>query len=283
MHGLSETEAARRYRGGEGNRLKVHAGRSYAAIIGQSTFVPVNLVLFAVSAALVVLGLPIDAALTALPVLANIVVSAGIEARAKWRLDRLRILTARGTTVIRDGHERPIDPASLVRGDVIVVGRGDEIVLDGELVEGEVEVDESLLTGEADPLVRREGQALLSGSVCVSGSGLMRVTHVGLESFANQLTAQAQSMRTERTPLQRGVDRLIAMTTVLVVIVSLAVALSASLGEGESAVEIVQAAAVLVALVPQGLAILITLTYATGALRISRAGALVRASTQSSR
>ncbi len=276
MQGLSESEAARRYKAGDGNNGRPRAGRSYAAIIWQATFVPVNLVLFAVSAVLVVLGLPIDAALTAGPVAMNIAVSATMEASAKWRLDRLRILTAHKTTVIREGRERPIDPASLVRGDLIVVSRGDEIVLDGELVEGEVEVDESLLTGEGDPLVRRERQALLSGSVCVSGRGVMRVTRVGLESYANQLTAQAQSMRTERTPLQRGVDRLIAMIAVLVVVDSLAVALSSSFGAGQSTVEIAQAAAVLVALVPQGLAILITLTYATAALRISRAGALVQ-------
>ncbi len=276
MEGLTETEAARRYQAGEGNNVQARAGRSYAAIIWQATFVPVNLVLFVVCAALVVLGLPIDAALTGLPVLMNIVVSAAMEASAKWRLDRLRILSTPKATVIRDGTEQSIDPSRLVRGDLIVVDRGDQVVLDGELVDGLIEVDESLLTGEADPTVRRPGQALQSGSVCVSGSGVMRVTRVGLESYANQLTAQAQSMRTERTPLQRGVNRLIAMTTVLVVLVTVVVAASSRLGAEETTAEIAQAAAVLVALVPQGLAILITLTYATGALRISRAGALVQ-------
>jgi magnesium-transporting ATPase (P-type) len=92
LEGLSETEAVRRYDAGDGNRLQAKAGRSYAAIVWQATFVPINLVLFAVSGALVVLGLPIDAGLTALPVLGNIVVSAAMEASAKWRLDRLRIL-----------------------------------------------------------------------------------------------------------------------------------------------------------------------------------------------
>ncbi len=274
--GLSDTEAFRRYDGGAGNELHVRAGRSYAAILSQAAFAPVNLVLFSVSAALVVLGLPIDAALTGLPVLANIVVSAGLEARAKWRLDRLRILSTPTATVIRDGTERSINTSRLVRGDLVVIGRGDQILLDGELVDGQVELDESLLTGESDPVAGRPGRALLSGSVCVSGSGVMRVTRVGRESYANRLTAQAQTMRTERTPLQRDVDRLIAVTTILVLLVSLVVAVSSGLGEGRTEASIVQTAAVLVALVPQGLAILITLTYATGALRISRAGALVQ-------
>jgi cation-transporting P-type ATPase E len=276
MQGLSETEAARRYEVGEGNNVQARAGRSYAAIIWQATFVPVNLVLFAVSASLVVLGLPIDAALTGLPVLMNIVVSAAMEASAKWRLDRLRILSTPRATVIRDGAERSIDPSRLVRGDLVVVARGDQVVLDGELVDGQIEVDESLLTGEADPVVRRPGQALLSGSVCVSGRSVMRVTRVGLESYASQLTAQAQSMRAERTPLQRGVDRLIAATTVLVVVVGVVVAASSRFGAGETAASIIQTAAVLVALVPQGLAIMVTLTYTAAALQISRAGALVQ-------
>ena len=276
IEGLSETEAARRYGAGEGNRLQARAGRSYAAIIWQATFVPVNLVLFAVSAALVVLGLEIDAALTGLPVLMNIVVSAAMEASAKWRLDRLRILSTPRATVIRDGTERSIDPSRLVRGDLVVVGRGDQVLLDGELVDGQIEVDESLLTGESDPAVHRRGETLMSGSVCASGRGVMRVTRVGLESYANQLTAEAQSMHTERTPLQRGVDRLIAATTILVVLVAVVVAAFSRFGAGQTTASIIQSAAVLVALVPQGLAIMVTVTYATAALRISHAGALVQ-------
>jgi cation-transporting ATPase E len=276
LQGLSETEAASRYRAGEGNRVQAKAGRSYAAIVWQATFVPINLALFFVSGALVLLGLPIDAGLTALPVLGNVVVSATLEVSAKYRLDRLHILAAPKAKVIRDGAERSIDPSRLVRDDLVVIGRGDQIVLDGELIDGQIEADEALLTGESDPVVRREGDALLSGGVCVSGSGVMRVTRVGLESYANQLTARAQSMHAERTPLQRGVDRLIAVTTVLVVLVSAVVAVSSRLGAGLTTAEIAQAAAVLVALVPQGLAIMITVTYATAALRISRDGALVQ-------
>jgi cation-transporting ATPase E len=183
---------------------------------------------------------------TGLPVLANIVVG-GVEASAKWRLDRLQ----------PDGAGRPSSrittkyPSSPDVRRFIVVGRGDQIVLAGELVDGEIEVDESLLTGEADPVIRRQGQTLLSGSVCVSGSGVMRVARVGLESYASQLTAEAQSLRTERTPLQQGVDRLIAMSTVLVVLVSLAVAYTSTLGVRETPVEVAQSAAVLVRWCPR--------------------------------
>ncbi|HEY6057047.1 MAG TPA: HAD-IC family P-type ATPase [Candidatus Limnocylindrales bacterium] len=276
LAGLSEAEAARRLEAGEGNERQATAGRSYARILWQATFLPINLVLFVVAGVLVVVGLPIDAALTALPVLGNIVVSAGMEASAKYRLDRLRILSTKKPTVIRDGIERSIDPSRLVRGDLVVIARGDQIVLDGDLVDGQIEVDESLLTGESDPVVRHPGEALRSGAVCVSGRGVVRVTHVGMESYANQLTSEAQSVRAERTPLQRSVDQLIGVATALVVVVSVVVAVASRFGAGESAASITQAAAVLVALVPQGLAIMVTVTYASAALRISRAGALVQ-------
>ena len=176
LDGLSDAEAARRHKAGEGNNAVARAGRSYAAIIWQATFVPVNLVLFAVSASLVFLGLPMDAGLTSLPVLLNIVVSAAMEAGAKWRIDRLRILSTPGATVIREGTERSIDPSQLVRGDLIVIRRGDQIPLDGEVVDGQIEVDESLLTGESDPAVRRLGrgrhvrQRLRVGLAVSSGS-----------------------------------------------------------------------------------------------------------------
>ena len=275
LQGLSETQAVSLRAAGQGNGAQPRLGRSYAAILRQSALTPLNLVLFGVSGVLLAMGLTLDAAVTALPVLFNVLVNAGLEAGATYRLERLRILTAPRVIVIRDGGQRPIDPADLVRGDLVVVGRGDQVVLDGELVDGEIEVDESLVSGESDGIVRRPGDQLLSGSVCVSGSATIQVTGVGAESFANRLTAQARTSKSERTPLQQDIDRLIATTAGIVLVVSAAVAVASSpLGIG--LVDRVQAAAVLVALVPQGLAIMITVTYALAALRISRAGALVQ-------
>ena len=275
LQGLSEAEAASLRAAGQGNGTTPRLGRSYAAIFWQSALTPLNLVLFGVSGVLLAIGLTLDAAVTALPVLLNVLVNAGLEAGATHRLESLRILTAPRVIVLRGGGERPIDPAELVRGDLLRVGRGDQVVLDGELVDGEVEVDESLVSGESDGIVRRPGDRLLSGSVCVSGSATVRVTGVGAESLANRLTAQARASKSERTPLQQDIDRLIATTSGIVLVVSAAVAVASS-PPAAGLVDRVQAAAVLVALVPQGLAIMITVTYALAALRISRAGALVQ-------
>jgi cation-transporting ATPase E len=139
------------------------------------------------------------------------------------------------------------------------------------VVESEVEVDESLVTGESEPVVRRPGDPLLSGGVCVSGKATMRVSHAGSESYASRLTTEARATRTERTPLQLDIERLIYTTAGLVAAVSAIVAVAA-LGRHPDTAQVVLAAAVLVALVPQGLAIMSTVSYARGALRISRAG-----------
>ncbi|HEX5825001.1 MAG TPA: HAD-IC family P-type ATPase [Candidatus Limnocylindrales bacterium] len=234
-----------------------------------------SLVLFGVSAVLVALGLAIDAAVTAIPLLLNILVTAGLEARAKHRLEQLRILSSPTATVIRNGLESRVDPGQLVEGDHIVVARGDQISADGELIVGEVEVDESLVTGESEPVVRRPGDPLLSGSVCVSGKATVRVIQTGSASYAGRLTTEARATRTERTPLQLDIERLVYTTAVLVAAVTAIVAVAA-LGRHPDTGQVARAAAVLVALVPQGLSIMSTVSYAMGALRISRAGALVQ-------
>ena len=200
-----------------------------------------------------------------------------MEASAKWRLDRLRILSTPTATVVRDGIERSIDPsAGPVRGDVLAVKRGDQVVLDAEMVDGEIEVDGITPDGRIGSHPAPPGRRL----------PLRQRLRVGLRTHTRDPRRRGELREPAdragavdargRPALPRGVDRLIAVTTILVVLVSLVVAVSSRLGAGQTTAEIAQAAAVLVALVPQGLAIMITVTYATAAFRISRAGALVQ-------
>src|SRR5690606_11680147 len=132
------------------------------------------------------------------------------EARAKRQLDQIALLTRPRAKVIRDGQARVIDPAEIVLGDVLVADTGDQIVVDGEVIgEGRAEVDESLLTGEADPIPKREGDSLYSGSFIVSGRITYEATRVGAASFANQLTTSARTYKVSKTPLQRDIDFII--------------------------------------------------------------------------
>ena len=158
----------------------------------------------------------LDALLSVGVVAANTVVSLYQEVRAKRTLDRIAILTRPHAVVLRDGRERDVDPSELVVGDTIRAQSGDQIVVDGRVVgPGYLELDESLLTGEADLVVKRAGDAVLSGSFCVAGDGWYEAETVGAASFANQVTATAQSHRRFLTPLQHQANVLVWLLLVI--------------------------------------------------------------------
>jgi cation-transporting P-type ATPase E len=276
--GLTAAEAEARMARGEGNAYRPPTSRSYWEIFRQNAYLGINGILIAVSLLLVAFGLHIEALLTAAPVIANILIGVIQETRAKRKLDRIALLNRPRARVVRDGAEQAIDPAQVVLGDLLVARRGDQVLLDGTVVgEGRSEVDESLLTGESDPIIKVAGNPALSGSAVVSGTLVLEVERVGADSFANRLLAEAKKLGDERTPLQREIAATIWAVAGLVLVTALPVALAlALLPGGFDSKETLTAAAVLVTLVPQGLAIMITVTYAAGALRITRLGALVQ-------
>jgi cation-transporting ATPase E len=276
--GLTAAEAADRWARGEGNAYRPPTSRTYWDIFRQNAYLGINGILIGVSLLLVLFGLYVEAALTAGPVIANILIGVVQETRAKRKLDRIALLNRPRARVVRDGQELAIDPAEVVLGDLLVARRGDQVLLDGTAVSGgRSELDESLLTGESDAISKVAGDAVLSGSAVVSGTLVLEVERVGAASFANKLLAEAKKLGNERTPLQREIAATIWAVAGLVVVTSVPVALAlAALPGSFDSKETLTAAAVLVTLVPQGLAIMITVTYAAGALRITRLGALVQ-------
>ncbi|HET9015808.1 MAG TPA: HAD-IC family P-type ATPase [Thermomicrobiaceae bacterium] len=275
LAGLSEAEAALRLERGEGNAVPLDASRTYRRILLQNTFSFINTLLFAIVILLLILGLYSDALLTASLVVANVVVGVIQEARAKRQLDRIALLTRPSARVIRDGVERTIDPAGVVRGDLLAVGPGEQILVDGALVEAhEMTVDESLLTGESDLVAKRVGDVLHSGSFCMAGSGTYEAQRVGVESVAQRITAQARQFRDVETPLQREVGLVLRVMLVLVAALSLQVGIA--YWHVVQLRETVQAAAVLVSLVPQGLSFMVTVNYAMAAVRMAGKGALIQ-------
>ena len=207
--------------------------------------------------------------------LLNAVISAVQEICAKRQLDRLQLLGRTAVVVVRDGRDIEVLPESIVRGDVVRVRLGDQLVVDGPVLKGAVEVDESLLTGESVAQLRAVGEDLLSGSHSAGGEGLQLARDVGAASHASRLTAEARRSVTDTTPLQRQVAFCVRLVMVVVVLMSGAILLQAVL-EGVTLVRVVQTAAVLSGLVPYGLFFLIVLAYTAGAVTSSRRGALVQ-------
>jgi cation-transporting ATPase E len=273
--GLSAAAAQERRRRGEANTAVSGTTRGYGQILRSNVFSFFNTILFVIGIALLVLGRYSDAFTSVGLGLVNAMISAVQEIRAKRKLDRLQLLDRAAVTVVRDGREVEVAPAEVVRGDVLRVRAGNQIVVDGPLLDGRVEADESLLTGESDPVVKDLGDELRSGSLCVAGDGHQLARDVGAASYAGRLTAEARRVTTDATPLQRRIAFVVRLVIALTVLMSGAILAQAFL-EGFSLLRTVQITAVLSGLVPYGLFFLIALAYTAGAGRIAGCGALVQ-------
>ncbi len=273
--GLTEVEARRRIVE-RGEVAPAASSRSYRSIVRANTLTVFNVIL----AAFGVLTLAFADWRDAL-FLFILVFNAGIgiaqEVRAKRSLDRLAALVAPVARVVRDGSVRELHVGDVVPGDLVEVRAGDQLVADGRLAEATgLLVDESILTGESRPVARGRREEVRSGSFAVEGSGAYTVTAVGADSYAERLAGQAREFRHPRSPLERSLNRLLLLLVGLMV--PLAAALGYALWERDepfrSAVETAVAGAV--SIVPEGLILLVSVTYAAASLRMTRRGALAQ-------
>jgi cation-transporting P-type ATPase E len=273
--GLSEAEATRRL-AERGPAPRGGTSRSYASIVRANVFTIFNLILAVAGGLTLAFGDWQDALF-----LGVLVANAGIgtmqEVRAKRALDRLTTLVAPHATVVRDGGARQLKIEELVPGDLVRIGPGDQVVADGTLDQAEsLRVDESILTGESRAVERSVGDEVRSGSFAVEGVGAYTVTAVGEESYAARLTGEARSFRHPRSPLERALNRLLFV--LVAVMVPLGGALGYALWHRHASLRtaVPTSVAAVVTLVPEGLVLLASLTYAVAALRMARRGALAQ-------
>lgn len=273
--GLTQQEVIKRRAQGEGNEVALKTSRSYWQIIKKNVFNFVHLILFLIGAMFIAVGRPQDAVSSAGLILVNALIGSFQEIRAKRQLDKIALLTRPRVRVLREGSEQDIDPSELVRGDVLVCNPGDQMVVDGTVLNGRLEVDESNLTGESDAVIKREGDELLSGSFCVTGTGLVEATQVGEASTANKMTAAAREYKPMRTPLQRDVEYIIRMMMGIAIFLLFLQYLSAVVYQIPF-LRNIQITAVVVGLIPVGLYTMLIVSYALGALRLINDGALIQ-------
>jgi cation-transporting P-type ATPase E len=272
--GLTEAEARRRLAGRP--RPVEQSSRSYGSIVRANVFTIFNLIL-AVFGGLVIAFGDIRDALFVSVLVANTAIGIFQEVRAKRALDRLAALVQPTATVVRDGTRRRVDVDDVVVGDRVELQAGDQVVADGTLIESTgLSLDESILTGESRPVDRRVGEEVRSGSFAVEGTGAFVVRAVGDESYAARITGEARAFRHPRSPLERAMNRL------LLILVGVIVPLGGLLGyalwtqHASTREAVSKSAAAVVTLVPEGLILLASLTYAVAAMRMSRRGVLVQ-------
>ncbi len=181
--GLTTKEAAQRRERGQGNNVKIQTSRTYLEILKENVFTFINNVLFGLIIALILVGRSSDGLFAGVIIFINIVVSLIQEIRAKRTLDGIALLTRPTATILRDGQPITTDPSQIVIGDILQVRPGDQILVDGSLVEGRMDVDESLLTGESDLIRKDPGSPVYSDSFASQGALCSRPKRLGRPAF----------------------------------------------------------------------------------------------------
>ncbi len=276
LQGLTESEVKELHASGQGNVAPLRTSRSSIQIVRENVFTSVNMILFVLGIALIWLGQTSDAIVSVSVVFFNILVGVVQEIRAKRTLDRIALLNRPSAIVIREGRGQLVDPDEIVRHDLLAIRSGDQVLVDGPIVgDGRLEVDESLLTGEADPVSKRAGDMLYSRSFCLTGRAYYQADKVGAQSVANQLTASARAFRRVYTPLQQQINVIIQVMLLVAIFFEILLVISSQINHAPL-VKSVEMAVVILGIVPKGLLLAASVAYALGALRIVSKGTLVQ-------
>ncbi|MDI3315248.1 MAG: HAD-IC family P-type ATPase [Mycobacterium sp.] len=275
--GLTEAEVAQRVAEGKTNDIPVRVTRSVADIVRANTLTRINAILGVLFVLVLATGSLING-LFGLLIIANSVIGMVQELRAKHTLDTLAIVGQAKPLVRRANGTRELPPNEVVLDDIIELGPGDQIVVDGVVVEGSaLEVDESLLTGEADPVLKGAGDAVMSGSFVVAGAGAYRATKVGRDAYAARLTQEASKFTLAHSELRAGINKILRFITYLLVPAGLLIIytqlFSTHVGWRQSVLHMVAA---LVPMVPEGLVLMTSIAFAVGVVRLGRRQCLVQ-------
>src|SRR6187200_2293284 len=272
--GLSSSEAAARLR--KLGPAPEDSSRSLASIVAANVFTLFNAIIGAFFLLDIGLGLYADALFGVIAVVNS---SIGIyqEKKAKETLDEIAVLVAPHARVLRDGAVVELLATEVVPGDLVQVGPGEQLIADGEAVESRgMTMDESLLTGESDGIRKSEGDRVLSGSFCVSGSGHYVVDAVRGESYAGRIAGEAKTFGHPPSPLQEEVNRVILASTYVMLPLAVVLILSLKLRAVPLEEAAQTATAGLVTLIPEGLVLLMSVTFAVAAKHLAKRDTLVQ-------
>ncbi len=276
--GLTGAQAAHRREGGWSAGEPVPPGKSEREIVLDHCFTFFNLIFVVMGLLLLIAGSSILNMGFLLVAVINTVIGIVQQIRAKRAVDKLSLLNERPVRVLRDGRLTALPPEELVRDDIVEYAPGDTVPADGLLRTGEFQVDESLITGEADPVTKRAGDNIVSGSLILSGHGRVRLTAVGSDAFAAKLAAEAKANpAATKSEMMRSLDKLIRVIGFLLLPVGIALfcqelfALKMTFRESTEGT-----VAALVGMIPEGLYLLTSIAMAASSLKLSRSDVLVQ-------
>ncbi len=274
--GLTAAEVRERIERGETNASTERTSRTFAEILRANIFTRFNAILGVLLVVILAVGHPQDA-LFGIVLVSNALIGIVQEVRAKRTLDQLAVLSAPRVRVVRDGSETEIEVDDVVLDDLVELRSGDQIAADG-IVEATtaLQVDESLLTGESDPVDKMAGDQVLSGSFVVAGSGRFQATAVGDDAYARRLSTEARRFALARSELMDGINRILRYVTWAIFPTGALLLVSQYYAVSEWTDAVSGAVAGVVGMVPQGLVLLTSIAFGVAAVTLARRQVLVQ-------
>ncbi|GAA3141060.1 HAD-IC family P-type ATPase [Streptomyces rameus] len=275
--GLTGAEVAERRSRGQVNDVPVRSSRSLGEIVRANVFTRFNAII-GVLWVIMLFVAPIPDGLFGFVILANTAIGIVQEWRAKQTLDSLAVIGETRPTVRRDGVAAEVPTDEIVLDDLIEVGPGDKIAVDGVCAETDgLEIDESLLTGEADPVVKRPGDQVMSGSFVVAGGGAFTATRVGREAYAAQLAEEASRFTLVHSELRTGISTILKYVTWMMVPAAVGLVITQLVVQNHDLKDAVaRTVGGIVPMVPEGLVLLTSVAFAIGVIRLGRKQCLVQ-------
>ena len=274
--GLSAEQVKRRFAQGENNYKVESSTLSVSEIVRSNVCTYFNLVFAVIAVLLAIVGAWSD--MLFLPIIvANTCIGIIQEVHSKKVLDKLSILNAPHAVVIRDGKRQEIPADQLVLVDIVEFSAGSQILADAKVVSGELQVNESLITGESDEIEKREGDSLLSGSFVVSGKACARLEKVGKDSYISKLTLQAtKSKKGEQSEMIRSLNYLIMVMGIIIIPIGIALFVQSFIyNEGTFHDSITGMVAAIIGMIPEGLYLLTSVALAVSSVRLAQKKVLI--------
>lgn len=269
--GLTSEEVRKRIDNGQTNHTDISTQKTVGQIVKSNLLTYFNLIFLILTVLLCIVGSFRN--LTFLPVIiGNTVIGIFQELRAKKTLDKMSMLNAPHSIVVRDGEQQQIQSEELVKDDIIILSAGNQICADATVLSGSISVNEALLTGESDEIKKKSSDGLMSGSFVVSGQCYAKLDKVGNESYISQLTAQAKAMGDgEQSEMIRYINKLVKWVGIIIIPVGIILFCQAYIMNGETFKKsVVSMVAAVLGMIPEGLYLLTTVALALSTIRLAK-------------
>ncbi len=277
IQGLTDEEVQKRVLNGDVNKLPKAPSKTFFQILRSNFFTMFNALNLVLAVAVIIAGSPKNAIFAGV-IIVNSLIGVIQEIKAKNIIEKLSVISEANCMAIRDGKIKKIGIEDIVKDDIIYIKTGDQILADGIVYKGnELEVDESMLTGESDPIHKRCNSKLLSGSFVVAGDGYMKVTKVGSNTYSSKLADEARKFKITNSELQNSLNKILKILLILIIPIGILLATTQLIFIKSSWQDaVIGTVSGIIGMVPEGLVLLTSATFIVAIIKLSQYDTLVQ-------